>query len=117
MKKKSRDVYNKTQGRCRYCGKPLVIKIADEPIGHDTFAPDHVIPRCQGGSNHIDNLLPACWICNSAKGMKDVEQYRTHVAIKAAGIPYFAPDQIAWLYRQGFSFPMIRPQAFWGEQQ
>ncbi len=28
---------------------------------------DHVIPRSQGGSDRPDNLVTACWDCNSAR--------------------------------------------------
>lgn len=43
---------------CQYCGaKPpdTVLEI------------DHVIPRCKGGSDRIENLKTACWNCNRGK--------------------------------------------------
>ena len=40
---------------CQYCG---------------TYAThvDHIIPRCQGGSDDLDNLIAACEHCNCSKG-------------------------------------------------
>jgi 5-methylcytosine-specific restriction endonuclease McrA len=29
---------------------------------------DHVIPRCEGGGSHSDNLVPSCMRCNLSKG-------------------------------------------------
>lgn len=46
---------------CRYCGAPA------EHI-------DHVVPRCQGGADSLDNLVAACAACNLHKGGKTPEQ-------------------------------------------
>lgn len=40
---------------CFYCGEPATTR-------------DHVQPRSHGGSNSLDNLVPACARCNSLKG-------------------------------------------------
>lgn len=48
-------VLTKNDGRCVYCGDPA-----------DTI--DHVIPRSKGGTDDLDNLVPACRDCNSRKG-------------------------------------------------
>lgn len=50
---------------------------------------DHVIPRSQGGTNHVENLVPACRSCNRGVGGKFARtpaQWRTedHAAIRAA---------------------------------
>lgn len=52
---------------CRYCG-------AHPP---DTVLEiDHVIPRCKGGTNAMDNLATACWNCNRGKsGMALTKQW------------------------------------------
>lgn len=42
---------------CAYCG--------DMP---NFLTIDHVIPRSQGGTNDLSNLLPACVDCNQSKG-------------------------------------------------
>lgn len=48
-------VLAKNGGRCVYCGDPA-----------DTI--DHVIPKSKGGTDDLDNLVPACRDCNSRKG-------------------------------------------------
>lgn len=36
---------------------------------------DHVIPVCQGGTNHPRNLLASCARCNQSKGGLTAEQW------------------------------------------
>ncbi|RAL98941.1 HNH endonuclease [Agrobacterium sp. MS2] len=48
---------------CVYCGNPAT-------------SIDHVDPRCNGGSNDIENLVPACIPCNSSKGGKLLKDWR-----------------------------------------
>lgn len=45
--------------RCVYCGDPL-------PKSNATM--DHVVPLSRGGSNGIENIVPACRPCNASKG-------------------------------------------------
>lgn len=47
---------------CRYCGSPEHLVL------------DHVIPRCQKGTNDRENLVAACWGCNSKKRGRTPEQ-------------------------------------------
>jgi 5-methylcytosine-specific restriction endonuclease McrA len=48
---------------CAYCGRA------------DPVTLDHVVPRSQGGSNDVSNLVLACAPCNSAKGQRTPEQW------------------------------------------
>ena len=52
--------------RCAYCGCEL---------NSDTVTTDHKIPLSRGGTNYIDNLVPACSLCNSKKHTKTAEEY------------------------------------------
>jgi 5-methylcytosine-specific restriction endonuclease McrA len=52
---------------CQYCGKPKL-------YGRNLTI-DHLIPRCNGGSNHVDNLIVACKQCNTKKNTRSVESY------------------------------------------
>lgn len=36
---------------------------------------DHVIPISRGGSNNIENILPACLTCNKTKNARTVEEW------------------------------------------
>lgn len=57
---------------CAYCRHPL-------GWGHECVRNpevDHVIPRSQGGSNSLSNLVLACPPCNGAKGGRTPDQWR-----------------------------------------
>lgn len=61
-------VWQKTDGICWYCGKPL------DPFLD--FHVDHVIPYSRGGSNDFENLVPACSSCNITKHAYSLETFR-----------------------------------------
>jgi len=55
-------------GRCAYC---------------DVIAPlqvDHRTPLARGGSNSIENILPACATCNQRKHTLTDEEFRARLA-------------------------------------
>ena len=54
--------------RCAYCG-------ADGPL-----EPDHRIPLARGGTNFIENILPACRRCNSRKRLLTETEFRARLA-------------------------------------
>jgi hypothetical protein len=57
--KKAFRVCEKWEFKCAYCG---------EKPGRSHIQIDHLIPRCKQGSDHEDNLVPACISCNQGKG-------------------------------------------------
>lgn len=50
--------------RCYYCTRELSI------MGENSFTLDHYIPLSRGGTNYIENIVPACKRCNKHKGYK-----------------------------------------------
>lgn len=42
---------------------------------------DRVIPLSRGGSNFIENIVPACGSCNSRKGTRTADEF---IALAAA---------------------------------
>lgn len=59
ISKKTRfEVFKRDNFACQYCGRtpPQVV-----------LEPDHIDPKVNGGSNHIDNLITACFDCNRGK--------------------------------------------------
>lgn len=81
---KNKRVWNKTEGRCWYCGTML---IKPDPNGHKEsqrqrwYTIDHATPRSRGGTNDLHNLLPSCGRCNEEKDSMTVEEYRQHVIL------------------------------------
>jgi hypothetical protein len=66
-------VWQKTDGRCTYCNVKLNPFDRQVPDG---FHVEHVNPRVQGGVDDIDNLTPACRVCNLAKAGRTPEEWR-----------------------------------------
>ena len=57
-------------GRCTYCGEEAALTM------------DHVVPVSRGGTNWIDNLVPACGPCNFSKGTSDVDEWMTRTRLR-----------------------------------
>lgn len=119
MKLKHRVVWDKTDGRCWYCGQYLIVPIMVDNKAAEQyrwFVVDHVVSKRNGGTDDLDNLVPACWVCNCAKGGKNLEEYRIHAGRIAAGIPFFTTEQLAYLASVGFCFPERPAHVFWAER-
>lgn len=61
-------VYQKYNGRCAYCGCELEYK--DMQIDHIRSV------YWNNGDNEIDNLMPACRMCNFYKSTYSLEEFR-----------------------------------------
>lgn len=53
----------RANGQCEYCRCP-------EGYCPDSFTVDHILPRCQGGTDELGNLAWACFGCNGRKHTK-----------------------------------------------
>lgn len=71
IKKIKPEVLKKTEGHCYWCGKKL-------KESFDTTI-DHLLQLCMGGNNDIQNLVPSCRSCNSAKGCMDEPEFREYL--------------------------------------
>jgi 5-methylcytosine-specific restriction endonuclease McrA len=80
MNKKRQAIWNKTNGKCWYCGCDLPEK---------GWHADHVDPvirnwwdgtECHPENENIDNLVPTCASCNIQKGNMSVEEFRERIA-------------------------------------
>jgi len=56
-----RNLIDSYLGRCVYCFEPL------NPV-----TIDHIVPLIKGGTNDIENLVPACGRCNSSKNRNNL---------------------------------------------
>ena len=60
-------IFDRDGYTCQYCDKHVI----DYPDGRprlDLATVDHVRPLGKGGLNSFDNLVTACWECNSILG-------------------------------------------------
>ena len=80
------EVLKRDNFTCRYCGAfaPVVVLVVD-----------HVVPRKHGGPDKAENLVTACWDCNSGKGalmpdpglVAEIEETARQWARDSAGEP------------------------------
>ena len=69
-------IIKKTESHCFYCWRSLTIDI-EKVSKHIRFMTvDHKIPLIRGGTNDIENLVPACDQCNQLKGRRKVSELK-----------------------------------------
>lgn len=61
------NVLNKYNKKCAYCGNDITLE--DMKI-------DHIIPQSKGGTDNLDNLMPACEICNHYKDSHNINKFK-----------------------------------------
>ncbi len=60
-------IYDRTDGRCHICGKKLSFVNYAEIGRRGAWQVEHSRCKANGGSNHLNNLFPACTSCNLQK--------------------------------------------------
>jgi hypothetical protein len=62
------EVFKRDEFTCLYCGRksPDVVLEAD-----------HIVPRCDGGTDDLVNLTTSCWECNRGKADKPLNEIVT----------------------------------------
>lgn len=72
-------IYARDDFRCVYCGRDVIVTTDPEIVSRFKTRPiasiDHIIPRCEGGTNEEDNLVTACRRCNLERGTMDAFEY------------------------------------------
>ena len=71
-------VWDKTKGHCHFCGDPVEYEKRGWNGGDLTgyWEVDHIIQRGKGGSDSVDNCLPACTRCNRLRWHRSGERIR-----------------------------------------
>lgn len=94
-KAERRQVYEKYDGHCAYCGKK--IKYNDMQV-------DHKIPLRLGGADDMSNYMPACRSCNHYKRGNSLEGFRKLVE----DIPKKL-ERDSYIYRVGLDYGLVEP--------
>ena len=69
-------IYDRTKGYCHLCGKRLALKNYGKSGTRGAWNVDHSKAQANDGTNHLNNLFPACIACNSSKGKKSNRSVR-----------------------------------------
>lgn len=62
-----REIYDRTGGECHICHKKLAFTNHGDHGEKGAWDVDHSVPRKKGGTDHGNNLVPACTSCNRSK--------------------------------------------------
>jgi 5-methylcytosine-specific restriction endonuclease McrA len=60
-------IYDRTDGCCHLCHKKLAFTNYGAFGERGAWEVEHSVPRARGGTNHGNNLFPACISCNRGK--------------------------------------------------
>lgn len=74
-KSKREAVYRKYDGHCAYCGREIAYK--DMQVDH--FQPLRAWGIEDTGADDLDNLMPACRMCNHYKRANSLETFRRYI--------------------------------------
>jgi len=78
VSKKVKTLWKRQDGYCYFCNcKTHLKKKNQRRLKNTTATVEHLIPKCEGGSNRIPNLKMSCNQCNSHRGsMNAVKWFR-----------------------------------------
>lgn len=78
-------VYEKNNGYCIYCEKRLSFVNYGKRGERGSWHIDHSKPKAKGGTDHGNNLVPACIDCNQDKSDKNGSYYKTKFEYETIG--------------------------------
>jgi 5-methylcytosine-specific restriction endonuclease McrA len=70
-----RTIFKRQKGKCCYCKRELNLPVKNSEVNNGnprTASLEHLIPKCDGGTNDPDNLAVACISCNSIRGTGNI---------------------------------------------
>lgn len=87
-----RSILESTDGRCHLCARALHEEhyAADGDGGWEV---DHSHPVALGGTDHGNNLRPACRRCNRSKGTRDAAAFRSEQGLTSPLLSKRARDK------------------------
>ena len=75
-------IYERTSGKCHLCHKKLAFSNYGKINSKGSWEIEHSKPRSKGGSDHLNNLYPACITCNRSKGNNSNASVRGRNGVK-----------------------------------
>lgn len=76
---KLKEIYDRTGGRCHFCGDKVVLKkygVKDVNDVRGVWEADHIHQKGKGGSKDANNCLPACYRCNRLRWHRKGDEIR-----------------------------------------
>ena len=79
-----KNVFTKTDGHCHLCHKKLSFSNYGKNGARGAWHIEHSIAKANGGSDHLNNLFPACVKCNVEKGVLHTKTARRKNGVSRA---------------------------------
>lgn len=118
---RTKQVWDKTGGKCYYCGCKLLENVhPNSPLDiiDRMYTIDHFIPLSKGGKkNDLINLVPCCRKDNNIKGNYPLEFLRMKLLFDVMGWPQFGIEQYSFLESRGIILSKLAPYKFYFEKQ
>lgn len=73
-----RQIFSKTDGQCHICHGHLKFHNHGKTGTQGAWHIEHSVPRASGGTDHLNNLYPACIACNLDKGTMSSRRARRY---------------------------------------
>ncbi len=84
------EILDKFSGHCAYCGEEIDLKkmqvdhvipqyLFDRKFDMQKKAPKFLKHLNESNKDHVDNLFPACRVCNNWKNTHSLEQFRKEI--------------------------------------
>lgn len=87
-------IYDRTDGYCHLCCKKLsFINYARQGF-RGAWEVEHSVPLSRGGTNHLNNLYPACISCNRFKAAQSSRAVRSSYGRRRAPFSRIRKEQI-----------------------
>lgn len=77
VSRRRREVFERCEGRCHYCGDALVLA--------GVWHVEHQMPQALGGTDDVGNLVAACAPCNLAKSDRTAIEFVATSASRRGG--------------------------------
>ena len=109
------EVFDKSGGRCWYCGIELMIESRNQ-LTPQTYCIDHVMPINKGGKHEMSNLVACCWTCNNLKRTYTIEEFRALMTRLKNNMPRFSAEQTNFMNSHGIKLPEFTSHVFYFEE-
>jgi hypothetical protein len=83
-KERLRKIFRKTDGFCHICHRKLIFANRGILGANGAWHIEHSKAKAYGGSDHLNNLFPACISCNIEKGTLNTKTIRLRYGVSRA---------------------------------
>ena len=92
-----KEILDRADGHCHVCREDLIFENYGIRGADGTWEVDHSRARARGGTDHLNNLLPACPPCNQSKGTNSARSAREQRGFKRPPFSKVERQRNTWI--------------------